>query len=76
MQENFGLIFRTLYRVAPVRLRLRFGDGTVRAVPVLGSGGSSKGGGFFFCVFQYSFCQTEDSSGSSYSVPGKTPCLI
>ena len=37
--------------MAPVRfgsVRLRFGDGTVRAVPVFGSGGSSKEG--FLCV--------------------------
>ena len=46
-------------------VRLRFGDGTVRAVPVFGSGGSSKEG--FFCVFQY--CFTERTV--PVSVPGK-----
>ena len=35
-------------RLAPVRLR--FGDGTVRAVPVFGSGGSFKEG---VCAFQH-----------------------
>ena len=36
-------------------VRLRFGDGTVRAVPVLGSGGSSKEG--VFLVFQHSLAE-------------------
>ena len=48
-------------------VRLRFGDGTVRAVPVFGSGGSSKEGGF--CVFQYSL--TERTVPVPVSVPGK-----
>ena len=48
-------------------VRLRFGDGTVRAVPVFGSGGSSKEGGC--CVFQYSF--TERTVPVPVSVPGK-----
>ena len=39
----------------PGSVRLRFGDGTVPAVPVFGSGGSSKEGGF--CVVQYSLTE-------------------
>ena len=46
-------------------VRSRFGDGTVRAVPVFGSGGSSKEGGF--CVLQYSFT----GRTVPVSVPGK-----
>ena len=44
-------------------VRLRFGDGTVRAVPVFGSGGSSKEGDFvcFSTVFH-----REDGSGSGF----------
>ena len=59
---------------------LRFGDGTVRAVPVFGSGGSSEEG--FFCVFQCSFTEEDGSSFGSWkavpavpvprSVPAKT----
>ena len=48
-------------------VRLRFGDGTVRAVPVFGSGGSFKGGGFR--VFQHGF--TERTVPVPVSVPGK-----
>ena len=48
-------------------VRLRFGDGTVRAVPVFGSGGSSKEWGF--CVFQYIL--TERTVPIPVSVPGK-----
>ena len=49
-------------------VRLRFGDGTVRAVPVFGSGGSSKEEVFFFfLVFQYN--STEKTV--PVSVPGK-----
>ena len=43
-------------------VRLRFGDGTVRAVPVFGSGGSSKEGVFVFSV-QF---RREDSSSSGF----------
>ena len=63
-------------------VRLRFGDGTVRAVPVFGSGGSSAKRGF--SVFQHSFTG-KDGSGSGFgswktvpavpvprSVPAKT----
>ena len=47
-------------------VRLRFGGGTVRAVPVLGSGGSSaKKVFFFFSVFQYSLTG-KDGSGSGF----------
>ena len=51
----------------PGSVRLRFGDGTVRAVPIFGSGGSSKEWGF--CVFQYSL--TERTVPVPVSVPGK-----
>ena len=61
-------------------VRLRFGDGTVRAVPVFGSGGSSKEGIFqpFLCVSAQ--FDREDGSGSGFGswktvpavpVPGK-----
>ena len=64
---------------------LRFGDGTVRVVPVFGSGGSSKEG--FLCVsVQFN---REDGSGSGFaswktvlavpvpcSVPGKTVLTV
>ena len=33
-----------IFQGGPGSVRLRFGDGTVRAVPVFGSGGSSKEG--------------------------------
>ena len=46
-------------------VRLRFGDGTVQAVPVFGSGGSSAKKGFFFSVFQYSLTG-KDGSGSGF----------
>ena len=62
-------------------VRLRFGDGTVRVVPVFGSGGSSKEG-FLRVSVQFN---REDGSGSGFgswktvlavpvprSVPGKT----
>ena len=49
-------------------VRLRFGGGRVRSVPVFGSGGSSTKR-FFFSVFQYIF-KGKDGSGSG-SVPGK-----
>ena len=44
-------------------VRLRFGGGTVRAVPVFGSGGSSAERGF--SVFQYSLTG-KDGSGSGF----------
>ena len=61
-------------------VRLRFGDGTVRAVPVFGSGGSSKEGVYLCVSVQFS---REDGSGFGLgktvpavpvprSVPGKT----
>ena len=68
-----------LIQGGPGSVRLRFGDGTVRAVRVFGSGGSSKEG--FLCVsVQFS---REDGSGFGSpqtvlavpvprSVPGKT----
>ena len=50
-------------REAPVQLR--FGDGTVQAVPVFGSGGSSG-----FSVFQYSLSGKDGSGfGSWKTVP-------
>ena len=59
-------------------VRLRFGEGRVRAVPVFGSGGSSAKGGF--SVFQYSltgrdgfgsgFGSWKDGSGGSGSTFG------
>ena len=59
-------------------VRLRFGDGTVRAVPVFGSGGSSKAGGF--CVFQYSSRERDGSDsgfGSWKTVPAvPVPCSV
>ena len=58
-------------------VRLRFGDGTVRAVPVFGSGGSSKKGVFacFSTVsqrgrFRFRFRFLENGSGSSGSAFG------
>ena len=51
-------------------VRLRFGGGTVRAVPVFGSGGSSAKGGF--SVFQYRLTGKDDSGfgfGSWKTVP-------
>ena len=51
-------------------VRLRFGGGTVRAVPVFGSGGSSAKQGF--SVFQYSLTGKEGSGsgfGSWKAVP-------
>ena len=51
-------------------VRLRFGDGTVRAVPVFGSGGSSKEGGFF-CISVQS--HREDGSGSGFP---KDPTIL
>ena len=63
-------------------VRLRFGDGTVRAVPVFGSGGSSSEGVF---VYFSTVSQREGGSGSGFgswktvpavpvprSVPAKT----
>ena len=63
-------------------VRLQFGDGTVRAVPVFGSRGSSKEGVFLCVSVQF---HREDGSGSGFgswktvpavpvlrSVPGKT----
>ena len=57
-------------------VRLRFGDGTVRAVPLFGSGGSSKEGGFvcFSTVsqrgrFRFRFLETVPVPRS---VPAKT----
>ena len=53
-------------------VRLRFGDGTVQAVPVFGSGGSSakKGVFFVFPVFQYSLTGKDGSGfGSWKTVP-------
>ena len=41
--------FLSFLQGGPGSVRLRFGDGTVRAVPVFGSGGSSEEG--FLCVF-------------------------
>ena len=77
---RYGLDFTGWPRFGSVRLR--FGDGTVRAVPVFGSGGSSKDGGFLCVSVQFN---REDSSGSGFgswktvpvvpvprSVPGKT----
>ena len=49
--------------------RLRFGDGTVRAVPVCGSGGSSAKR-VFFSVYQYSLTGKR-TVPVSVSVPGK-----
>ena len=54
-----------LLQGGPGSVRLRFGDGTVRVVPVFGSGGSSKEGGF--CVFQCSLTERT----VPVSVPGK-----
>ena len=51
--------------MAPVRLR--FGGGTVRAVPVFGSGGSLREGGF--SVFEHSL--TERTVPVPVSVPEK-----
>ena len=53
--------FQTQSRDASVRLR--FGGGTVRAVPVFGSGGSSAKKGF--SLFQYSLTG-KDGSGSGF----------
>ena len=58
-------------------VRLRFGDGTVRAVPVFGSGGSSKEG-VFVCFstvsqrgrFRFRFRFLENGSGGSGSAFG------
>ena len=59
-------------------VRLRFGDGTVRAVPVFGSGGSSKEG-VFVCLstvflregrFRFRFRFLANSSGGSGSAFG------
>ena len=47
----------------PGSVRLRFGGGTVRAVPVFGSGGSSAKKQF--SVFQYSLTG-KDGSGSGF----------
>ena len=52
----------------PGSVRLRFGGGTVRAVPVFGSGGSSKEGVLNFCVSaQFS----REDGPVPVSVPGK-----
>ena len=58
-------------------VRLRFGDGTVRAVPVFGSGGSSKEGVFLFFStisqrgrFRFRFRFLENGSGGSGSAFG------
>ena len=48
-------------------VRLRFGDGTVRAVPAFGSGGSSKQGVLVF--FQYSFLVFFQYSFTERTVP-------
>ena len=62
-------------------VRLRFGDGTVRAVPFFGSGGSSKEGGFL-CVsvqfnkkerFRFRFLENGSGGSGSAFVPEKTP---
>ena len=66
------------YQGGPGSVRLRFGDGAVRAVPVFGSGGSSKEG-FFLCV-SVEFSREDGSSSWKTvpavpvprSVPGKT----
>ena len=60
-------------------VRLRFEDGTVRAVPVFGSGGSS-GEGVFVCFstvsqrgrFRFRFLETVRAVPVARSVPGKT----
>ena len=49
-------------------VRLRFGDGTVRAVPVFGSGGSSEEGFFFLC---FGTSLKESTVPVPVSVPGK-----
>ena len=50
--ESAELLESHLNQGGPGSVRLRFGGGTVRAVPVFGSGGSSAKKGF--SVFQYS----------------------
>ena len=55
-----------------VRFGYRFGNGTIRAVPVFGSGGSSKE--VVFVVFQYSF--TERTVPVPVSVPGKPDRIL
>ena len=62
-------------------VRLRFGDGTVRAVPVFGSRGSSKEG-VFLCFstishrgrfrFRFRFLETVPAVPVPRSVPAKT----
>ena len=66
------------YRVPPPgSVRLRFGDGTVPAVPAFGSGGSSKEAGFLcFSIvsqrgrFRFRFRFLENGSGGSGSAFG------
>ena len=53
----------SLLQGGPGSVRLRFGGGRVRAVPVFGSGGSSAKRGF--SVFQYSLTG-RDGSGSGF----------
>ena len=63
----------------PGSVWLRFGDGTVRADPVFGSGGSSKEGGFlcFSTIshrgrFRFRFLETVPAVPVPRSVPAKT----
>ena len=57
-----------LIQEGPGSVRLRFGGGTVRAVPVFGSGGSSAKRGF--SELQYSFTGKDGSGcGSWKTVP-------
>ena len=48
-------LLHSFFQGGPGSVRLRFGDRTVRAVPVFGPGGSSKEG--VFAVFLYSFTE-------------------
>ena len=66
-------VHTSLIQGGPVLVRLRFVDGTVRAVPVFGSGGSSKEGVFvcFSTVSQrgrvrFRFWFLENGSGSVF----------
>ena len=65
------MITRTI-QGGPGSVRLRFGDGTVRANPVFGSGGSSKEG--FLCV-SVQFHREDGSGFGSWKTVPAVPIL-